>query len=194
MSDKTLYFERFDTAIGILSIAADATGLRHIEFPSNRHPVSRADWHACNDADAGIDASALAILCAARAQLREYFDGVRHGFDLPLNPQGTAFQCEVWRTLAKIGYGETWSYRDLAQAIGKPAAVRAVGAANGRNPLPIVLPCHRVIGANGTLVGFGGGLEIKAALLRLEGARCVAEGAGRDARAATDDLFGGRLD
>jgi methylated-DNA-[protein]-cysteine S-methyltransferase len=191
MSDKTLLFDRFDTAIGMLTIAADAVGLRHIEFANNRHPVSRADWRACGDADARIDASAHAILRMAREQLLQYLDGVRHVFDLPLSPQGTPFQCEVWWTLAKIDYGKTWSYRDLAQAIGKPAAVRAVGAANGRNPLPIVLPCHRVIGADGALVGFGGGLEIKAALLRLEGARCVAEGAGVSAHATTDDLFGG---
>jgi methylated-DNA-[protein]-cysteine S-methyltransferase len=190
MSAKTLSFDRFDTAIGTLTIAADATGLRHIEFPSNRHPVSRADWRACGDADARIDASAHAVLRTAREQLIEYFDGARRAFDLPLNLQGTPFQCEVWRTLAKIGYGETWSYRDLAQAIGKPTAVRAVGAANGRNPLPIVLPCHRVIGADGTLVGFGGGLAIKAALLRLEGARCVAEDEHHNADTATGDLFG----
>ncbi len=191
MSEKSLLFDRFETMIGTLAIAADATGLRHIEFPSNRHPVSRADWRACSDADACVDASTHAVLSAARAQLIEYFAGVRRAFDLPVSPQGTPFQCQVWRTLAKIGYGETWSYRDLAQAIGNPAAVRAVGAANGRNPLPIVLPCHRVIGADGALVGFGGGLEIKATLLRLEGARCVAEGVGHGAHAATGDLFGG---
>jgi O-6-methylguanine DNA methyltransferase len=126
--------------------------------------VDRAGWVP------GADGIAADIIETAARQLHEYFDGTRRDFDLPLAPEGTAFQCEVWRTLATIPYGQTWSYRDLAHAIGKPAAVRAVGAANGRNPLPIVLPCHRVIGADGSLTGFGGGLPIKAALLRLEGA------------------------
>lgn len=177
------YFERFDTPIGVLTIAADAKGLRHIEFPSNRHPVDRAHWRP--DAHGAI----AETLIAARTQLNEYFAGARKTFDLSLAPEGTLFQCEVWRTLATIPYGQTWSYRDLARAIGKPDAMRAVGAANGRNPLPIVLPCHRVIGADGRLVGFGGGLPIKTALLRLEGARCV-ENNGENAASATGDLFG----
>lgn len=160
----TLFFDRIDTPIGTLTLAADAVGLRHIEFPSNRHPVDRAGWVP------GAEGAAAEIIAVAARQLREYFDGTRTSFDLPLAPEGTAFQCEVWRMLATIPYGATWSYRDLAHAIGKPAAMRAVGAANGRNPLPIVLPCHRVIGADGSLTGFGGGLPIKEALLRLEGA------------------------
>lgn len=163
-NDATLFFERIDTPIGTLTLAADANGLRHIEFPSNRHPVDRAGWVP------GANGIAADIIETTTRQLHEYFDGARRDFELPLAPEGTAFQCEVWRTLATIPYGATWSYRDLAHAIGKPAAVRAVGAANGRNPLPIVLPCHRVIGADGSLTGFGGGLPIKAALLRLEGA------------------------
>ncbi len=160
----TIYFERFDTPIGTLTVAADADGLRHIEFPSNRHPVSRTAWLP------GASGAAERVLRATHEQLLEYFAGKRRDFDLPLRPQGTAFQCEVWRMLGTIPYGATWSYRDLAQAIGKPDAMRAVGAANGRNPLPIVLPCHRVIGADGSLTGFGGGLPTKEALLRLEGA------------------------
>lgn len=177
------FFERFETPIGALTLAADAEGLRHIEFPSNRHPVDRAHWRP-------EPRGAIAdTLFAARTQLLEYFSGARKTFDLPLAPEGTPFQCEVWRTLATIAYGQTWSYRELANAIGKPAAVRAVGAANGRNPLPIVLPCHRVIGTDGHLVGFGGGLPIKTALLRLEGARCV-ENTDSDASMATGDLFG----
>lgn len=161
---NALFFEHVDTPIGTLTLAADADGLRHIEFPDNRHPVSRKGWIP--------DASGAAadVLRTTREQLREYFDGTRRAFDLPLQPQGTPFQMDVWRMLATIPWGATWSYRDLARAIGKPEAVRAVGAANGRNPLPIVLPCHRVIGADGSLTGFGGGLPIKAALLRLEGA------------------------
>lgn len=170
-----MFFEHFDTPIGTLTLAADADGLRHIEFPDNRHPVDREGWIP------GARGAAADVLRAAREQLREYFEGRRRAFDLPLRPQGTAFQMDVWRTLATIPWGATWSYRDLARTIGKPGAVRAVGAANGRNPLPIVLPCHRVIGADGTLTGFGGGLPIKAALLRLEGA-LPAQGSG--------DLFG----
>ena len=101
-------------------------------------------------------------------QLQEYFDGRRDVFELPLAPQGTPFQQRVWEALLSIPFGETCSYLDLARAIGQPSAMRAVGAANGRNPIPIVIPCHRVIGSNGALVGFGGGLDIKAALLALE--------------------------
>ena len=151
---------RIDSPIGPLMLAADDAGLRHIEFRDNRHPADRADWH-------GGDSE---ILQASEAQLAEYFAGTRTSFDLPLAPQGTAFQLQVWHELARIPFGATISYAQLAQRIGKPEAVRAVGAANGRNPLPIVLPCHRVIGADGALVGFGGGLPTKQFLLRLEGA------------------------
>ncbi len=168
---SALFFEHVDTPIGMLTLAADADGLRHIEFPDNRHPVDREGWIP------GASGAAADVLRTTREQLREYFDGARRAFDLPLRPQGTAFQMDVWRTLATIPWGATWSYRDLARTIGKPEAVRAVGAANGRNPLPIVLPCHRVIGADGSLTGFGGGLPIKAALLRLEGA-LPAQGSG----------------
>ena len=161
---SALFFEHVDTPIGTLTLAADADGLRHIEFPDNRHPVDREDWIP------GASGAAADVLRITREQLREYFEGTRHAFDLPLRPQGTAFQMDVWRMLATIPWGATWSYRDLARAIGKPEAVRAVGGANGRNPLPIVLPCHRVIGADGSLTGFGGGLPTKRFLLRLEGA------------------------
>jgi methylated-DNA-[protein]-cysteine S-methyltransferase len=105
-------------------------------------------------------------------QLREYLRGVRREFSIPLDLRGTEFQQQVWRQLARIPYGTTCSYADLAAAIGRPKAVRAVGLANGANPLPIVLPCHRVIGRNGQLTGYGGGLDMKAALLRLEGVSC----------------------
>jgi methylated-DNA-[protein]-cysteine S-methyltransferase len=108
------------------------------------------------------------LVADAKRQLDEYFDGRRKQFDLPLAPDGTPFQRGVWNALMKIPYGETTSYGVLAKRIGKPAAVRAVGAANGQNPIPIVIPCHRVIGADGRLVGFGGGLETKQFLLRLE--------------------------
>jgi methylated-DNA-[protein]-cysteine S-methyltransferase len=107
-------------------------------------------------------------LAEACRQLRQYFAGERREFDLPLKLDGTEFQVSVLRALQDIPYGETVSYGDIAKKIGHPRAVRAVGAANGRNPLPIVVPCHRVIGSTGELTGFGGGLDTKEALLRME--------------------------
>ncbi len=154
----TLLFDRFDSPIGVLTIAGDKRGLSHVLFPENRHPArGRDDWHYAPDA-----------LPEAREQLLQFLHGERNSFDLVLAPCGTPFQLRVWQALALIPFGQTWSYLQLAQHLGKPSATRAVGAANGRNPLPIILPCHRVIGSNGALTGFGGGLETKAALLRLE--------------------------
>lgn len=151
----------YDSPVGPLLVAADDAALVAIEFPSSRHPVARGgDWVEGDNA----------VLARTRRQLGEYFAGKRTTFDLPLGPRGTEFQRGVWRTLASIPYGETVSYAQLASRIGKPSAMRAVGAANGRNPLPIVLPCHRVIGADGSLTGFGGGLPTKQFLLELEGA------------------------
>ena len=106
--------------------------------------------------------------CLLRTVFDEYFSGDRKAFDLPLKLSGTDFQVQVLEELLRIPYGETASYGEIAERIGRPKAVRAVGAANGRNPLPIVVPCHRVIGSHGDLTGFGGGLDTKAALLRLE--------------------------
>lgn len=157
----TVHTTFVDSPVGPLFIAADDDGLRAIEFSENRHPIKRKDdWR---DGD-------NAMLRHARKQLDEYFAGKRRTFDLPLSPAGTEFQRNVWTTLATIPYGETISYAQLASRVGKPSAMRAVGAANGRNPLPIVLPCHRVIGADGSLTGFGGGLPTKQFLLKLEGA------------------------
>jgi len=150
-----------DSPIGPLLLAADDDGLRLIEFDSPRHPVVQGDdWRAGDNA----------VLRETRTQLDEYFAGTRRDFDLPLAPRGTEFQRNVWQALRRIPYGETISYAQLAMRIGKPSAMRAVGAANGRNPLPIVVPCHRVIGADGGLTGFGGGLPTKQFLLQLEGA------------------------
>lgn len=118
------------------------------------------------------------LVRAALDQLTEYFAGARFQFDLPLAPQGTAFQKSVWQALVEIPYAETRSYADIARRIRRPKAVRAVGAANGRNPIAIIVPCHRVIGSNGTLVGYGGGLPMKQMLLELE-ARCHAERIGK---------------
>lgn len=108
------------------------------------------------------------LIAQAVAQLTQYFEGKRRAFELPFSPEGTAFQKQVWGALCLIPYGETRCYQQIAQMTGKPKAVRAVGMANHNNPLPIFIPCHRVIGKNGALVGYGGGLPIKIALLKLE--------------------------
>ena len=162
----TIHCTSMPSPIGPLLLAADDTGLKLIEFCSPRHPMQRGDdWREGDNA----------VLRATREQLGEYFEGTRQAFDLPLAPRGTDFQREVWLELRRIAYGETISYAQLAVRIGKPSAVRAVGAANGRNPLPIVVPCHRVIGADGSLTGFGGGLPTKQFLLQLEGALPAAD-------------------
>ena len=152
-------YRYLDTPIGKLLIAGDRDTVRRIDFPNHgepRRPV--AGW---------VESSTGALEEAAR-QLREYFSGSRKGFDLPLAPEGTDFQRTVWRELQNIPYGRTISYGELARRIGNSKASRAVGAANGSNPIPIVIPCHRVIGANGKLTGFGGGLPVKQKLLALE--------------------------
>jgi methylated-DNA-[protein]-cysteine S-methyltransferase len=147
--------------VGDLLLAADPTHLRAIAFLGAPHPRAiDPTWHRGNSP----------ILAVTQRQLEEYFAGQRHHFELPLGPEGTPFQRTVWQQLERIPFGETISYATLASRIGKPAATRAVGAANGRNPIAIVIPCHRVIGADGSLTGFGGGLPIKRALLEREGA------------------------
>ena len=167
MNDDTIYFDEMDSPVGTLRLAADSQGLREIRFEHERHPKpSHAGW-----------IRATSPLQSARTQLDEYFAGERQHFELPLHPLGTPFQLDVWEALRRIPYGATISYGELARRIGKPQAMRAVGAANGRNPLPIVVPCHRVIGADGSLTGFGGGLPTKRYLLGLERALPV------------DDLF-----
>ncbi|WP_457098063.1 methylated-DNA--[protein]-cysteine S-methyltransferase [Lysobacter sp. P5_B9] len=159
MSD--VLHRRIESPVGPLLIAGNDAGLQLIEFHAPRHPMARGDGWREGD---------HAVLRQAQAQLAEYFAGQRRDFDLPLAPQGTGFQREVWWEIANIPFGGTISYAELALRVGRPTATRAVGAANGRNPLPIVLPCHRVIGADGSLTGFGGGLPTKQFLLQLEGA------------------------
>ena len=154
-----IYYDDLETPIGTLRLVADDIGLREIRFAEPRHPRDTpATW-----------VRASHPFTAARQQLAEYFAGTRTEFDLPLHPVGTPFQISVWQELARIPYGVTNSYGDIAKRIDRPRAMRAVGAANGRNPLPIVVPCHRVIGSNGSLTGFGGGLPTKEFLLALEG-------------------------
>ena len=153
-----MYYSFLDTPIGELLLAGEEGALSMIGFPKGsmrREP--EADWI--------FNEKPLADACE---QLREYFSGDRQVFDLPLKLNGTEFQVSVLKALQEIPYGQTTSYGEIARRIGRPKAVRAVGAANGRNPIPIVVPCHRVIGSTGDLTGFGGGLDTKEALLRLE--------------------------
>ena len=140
-----------DSPVGPLTLEAEADGLTRIAFGVVHH-----------------DDSPHSVLQTAIRQLDEFFAGKRKTFDVPLALRGTAFQLEVWRALSKIPYGATRSYTQIAESIGRPAATRAVGAANGANPIPIIVPCHRVIGSNGSLTGFGGGIDVKRWLLDFE--------------------------
>ena len=143
-----------------LRLTASEVGLREVEF------MAADEWHAGGHP---ADQRVRPTLVETERQLRAYFAGELKQFHLPLDMQGTPFQLRVWNELLRIPFGETRSYAQMAQAIGKDKAVRAVGAANGANPVPIVVPCHRVIGSGGKLVGFGGGLPLKRRLLELEG-------------------------
>jgi methylated-DNA-[protein]-cysteine S-methyltransferase len=164
-ASRRRYWCETDTPIGRLLLAGDADALRRVHFQSGPHPMRAApEWRE--------DATPFVRVLA---QLEEYFSGTRRVFRLPLAPEGTAFQRAVWEALRAIPYGETVSYAELARRLGNAASARAVGLANGANPLPIIVPCHRVIGADGSLTGFGGGLDIKRALLSLEGAACVVD-------------------
>jgi len=150
---------RIPSPIGDLILVGEAGTLREIRFTAGSRPQSAP-------ADADEDPGPFE---AVARQLREYFAGERREFDVPLALEGTPFQRRVWDALLDVGYGRTATYADIARAIGQPKAVRAVGLANGRNPIPIIVPCHRIIGSDGTLTGYGGGLPIKRKLLELEG-------------------------
>ena len=148
----------FASPIGLLLLAGNDTGLKLVSF---------AEGHCARAVDPAWREDA-AIFADVREQLCSYFAGERIAFNLSLILEGTEFQNKVWNALQTIPYGETISYKELAERIGKPRAVRAVGAANGANPIPIIIPCHRVIGNDGSLTGFGGGLPLKKKLLQLE--------------------------
>lgn len=150
-------YQYLESPLGQLRLVSNGQHITAIEFEG---------MHASSAADEQTSDKALA---ACSQQLQEYFAGKRKTFDLPLAPGGTTFQNGVWAALKRIPYGELRSYRDIATAIDNVKAVRAVGAANGRNPIPIVVPCHRVIGSDGSLTGFAGGLAMKTLLLQLEG-------------------------
>lgn len=151
--------DEIETPIGRLRLFASDAALTAIWFEHGRDAAKH---------DAPFTRRPSPVIERARAQLAEYFAGTRTGFDLPLEPRGTEFQRRVWERLCRIEYGETTTYGAMAAELGNPNASRAVGLANGSNPLPIVIPCHRVIGACGALTGFGGGLAVKRALLDLE--------------------------
>lgn len=152
-------FTEFESPIGRILLAGDDAGLRRIIFQRGKKAQRPGpDW----------EEKRTAMLRETQRQLRAYFAGRLKDFDLELAPEGTPFQRGVWDELMKVPYGETISYGALARKIRRPKASRAVGAANGSNPLPIVVPCHRVIGSGGNLVGYGGGLDIKVKLLNLE--------------------------
>lgn len=156
----SLSFDRYASALGEILIVADERGLTGLHFVDQKHfPKDFSDWQL---------APSHTVLRAARTQLDEYFAGLRRRFELPLAPRGTLFQQRVWQALTRIPYGETTSYGALAAGLGMASAARAVGAANGRNPIGIVVPCHRVIGSSGALTGYAGGVERKQALLALE--------------------------
>lgn len=145
-----------DSPIGPLTLASDGAALIQVEFANGKYPLPQHPT--------GADA----VLELARRELDAYFARRLQTFTVPVAPNGTEFQRRVWEALRTIPYGDTRSYADQARAIGAPNATRAVGAANGRNPIPIVIPCHRVIGSGGALTGFGGGIERKQFLLALE--------------------------
>jgi methylated-DNA-[protein]-cysteine S-methyltransferase len=158
-----MFWHELESPAGRLLLAGDGVRLQHIHFQTGRRDMRPPD-------DWVRDARKFE---RAIAQLGEYFAGRRRQFDVELGAKGTEFQRTVWRALVQIPYGETVSYGELARRIGQPQASRAVGLANGANPLPIIVPCHRVIGSDGSLTGFGGGLPLKRRLLELEGAACV---------------------
>ena len=161
-------FARFDTPMGPAYATADDEGrLTGVYFEGAAHaPAIATTWRACDVTEAPF--------AACTRQLREYFAGARHTFELPLAPRGTPFQQRVWRVIASIPRGQTLSYAELAARAGAPGAARAAGAATGRNPLTIVVPCHRVVGGSGALTGYAGGLDRKLKLLTLEGALVAA--------------------
>ncbi len=161
---EALAFRLIKTPAGTLLGSASAVGLRALEWGRSIPP----EW-----APAPADSGAEALLDQTEAQLAEYFGGSRREFELPLDPVGTPFQLEAWLALREIPFGQTRSYAQQAVIIGRPSAVRAVGAANGKNPISIVVPCHRVIGSSGSLTGYAGGIDVKEKLLALESSQGV---------------------
>jgi len=158
VTTKPLLYTSIDSPIGELLLLGNGQTLHGLSMQGGRKPIAIApDWERSDEPFAGVI-----------AQLREYFDGERTDFDLDLELDGTEFQLRVWNALRDIPYGETISYGELARRIDQPTAARGVGMANGANPIAVIVPCHRVIGADGSLTGYGGGMERKRLLLDLE--------------------------
>jgi methylated-DNA-[protein]-cysteine S-methyltransferase len=171
-----VYFDRVPSPLGEMLLASDGDALSGAWFDGQRYqPQIGPAWQP---------QPGLAVLRRAPAELAEYFAGERFAFDVLLAPVGTPFQRDVWRAIAGVRYGETIAYRELAGRAGRPASIRAAGAATGRNPLSIIVPCHRIVGADGALTGYAGGLARKRALLALEQAAGAAVPAPRSAPAA----------
>lgn len=162
----TIWWSDVDTELGVFGLASSAHGLRALFLPDDAASHEAAFRRTFHGDDLRPDEGQNA---GAELQLREYLAGERRVFELPLDPVGTAFQRQVWDALWDIPYGEVTSYGEIARRIGNPKSVRAVGAANGANPIAVILPCHRVIGSDGSLTGYGGGLPLKRKLLELEG-------------------------
>jgi methylated-DNA-[protein]-cysteine S-methyltransferase len=162
MSETIVFHSTAESPWGAIILLSDGESLTHLRLPHSRFPfVLDAGWQEQNN---------LPIFKQARKELSAYFSGKLRDFTVPFDLAGTEFQAKVWQALVKVPYGRTVAYSELAEKMGQPMAVRAVASANARNPLPIIVPCHRVIGKNGTLTGYsGGGVERKAALLKLEG-------------------------
>ena len=157
----TTYYQLHDSPAGELLLLSNGEALTALHMTAGKYvPTVNDDW---------VRDKRLAVLTQTKRELDAYFRGELRAFTMPLAPQGTDFQKRAWIALTKIPYGETRSYGQQAHSIGSPAAVRAIGAANGKNPIGIIVPCHRVIGANGSLTGYAGGLHNKAFLLKLEG-------------------------
>ena len=151
-------YTQFESPIGLITVNGNDDGLLGVWYESHARTLS----------DFGVQDDEHPILQLTISQLTEYFNGERREFSIPLAANGTEFQNKVWQALTTIPYGETWCYKDLAIAVGNPKASQAVGGANGKNPISIIVPCHRVIGKNGSLTGYAGGVDIKQALLKLE--------------------------
>ncbi|MDA8351682.1 MAG: methylated-DNA--[protein]-cysteine S-methyltransferase [Firmicutes bacterium] len=168
-SARVLVWSETDTPVGPITLAMTGKGLCRLDYMDGEHAALFLErWAKERLGSVRLERNDLELRPAVQ-QLKEYFDHTRKQFDLPVDLYGTAFQRLVWQQLQMIPYGEVRSYKDVAQAMGAPKAVRAVGGANNRNPLSIIIPCHRVVGSNGSLVGYGGGLKIKEYLLGLEG-------------------------
>jgi methylated-DNA-[protein]-cysteine S-methyltransferase len=156
-----MYYTSMDTKMGELLIVGDEKGIRYVDFQGKRRALKvKEEW---------IEDKNKRFLKDAVEQLDAYFNGTLEAFNLPLAPVGTPFQEAVWSALLEIPYGELVSYKDIAEKIDNPKAERAIGGANNKNPISIIIPCHRVVGSNGSLVGYGGGLSVKQYLLSHEG-------------------------